>query len=113
MSPEERLALIQARTRHAPINPPAKPKGLHIAANPQLASATRKRPKQPANGKVKKFRSDLFGISLTPPTRRNVWVKEPDPNQPGHVRHSRRWVKNPLCRIAEQLPVKLPKLSRL
>lgn len=112
MSPAERLALIRARVRPAPVRLSVKPKGQFCAAHPETSPATRRRMKRDAKEAKCKFRSDLFSLALSPPARRNVWVKEPDPIRPHHLSHSRRWVKNPLNRIAEQLPMKLPVLEK-
>jgi len=78
---------------------------------PQRHPAARKRLKGQVGPLRKKFRSDLFGLALTPPTRRNDWVKEPDPIRPNHLAHKRQTRVNPLTRIAEQLPRKLPVIS--
>jgi len=109
MNYEARLELIRALVGHNP--PPRFPNrkalGQYLAAHPEIAPVTRAKWKREERRERKKLRSDLFGIRLH--LRRNVWVTMPDHRQ-SHLRHKRHQATNPLVRIAERLPGKLPVL---
>jgi hypothetical protein len=113
MDYEARLDLIRDLMGHGlpPAFTNAKALGQYLAAHPETTPATRERLKREVRKAQNKLKSDLFGLSLSPVTRKNVWVKEPDPIRPSHLTYKRRWQPNPLTRIAEQLPRKLPVLS--
>ena len=110
MTPAERLALIRERARPARVTLSTKPRGLFCATHPEATPTNRQKLKRQVGESRKKFRSDLFGLSLTPPTRRNGWVKEPDPMRLTHLNYRRQKTVNPLTRIAEQLPMKLQRI---
>ncbi len=109
MNTEQRLDLIRARLKH-PVAQPAKPAGLHRAAHPELPTT-----------KIRKLYSRPWVI----PPKSYFNQAEPElanANRPGWVmvghkkkregcRIKRKARVNPLTRISEQLPMKLPVIS--
>lgn len=109
MSPKHHIRLVGAKVGCAPLSV-YRPKGMHLAANPNEPER-KKHPYSPPNHAKESGARGIFGpIDGGLPVRFD-WLAQPDPKPRARVRHKRRARVNPLTKIAEQLPVKLPVLT--
>lgn len=108
MDAAQRLALIRARLR--PVAAPvSKPVGIHASANGQPSSVKKN---GPWIGTGRGVLGCNNGVLLYPPERRKEWVSKADAPEPAKpCRHQRKARVNPLTRIAQQLPKKLPRVG--
>lgn len=110
MSPQERLNLIRARLNRPATGLP-RPAGLHRRANPDAPRVVvRKLFVQPLNPSQRNW--NVAGEYCPTSDNRPPWVYRPDKPKPVQCAIKRKGRVNPLTRIAEQLPVKLPVIDR-
>lgn len=108
MTPQERLEVIR-RCLKRPACVPPKPSGLNRAANPALPVPKVRRAYVPKLG-VPCYSYAVYGDFIPTSPNRKEWVGEADKREPKHCGTKRKARVSPLTRIAEQLPMKLPRI---
>jgi hypothetical protein len=106
-----RYDFIRSLVTGGRFNPRASgdPKGVHLARDPEASPTFKMRWSGRRKSSRDRWRNSTFGLAYAEPRRRKDWVKSADLRE-SHLRHKRRRKgKHPLTRIAEQLPMKLPK----
>jgi len=114
MTPTERIALIRARLPRVG-TPAFKPSGLYCASTGLLPMPRRPTGKAPLDATISRAYRVADSGYEPQVGKKSEWISAPV-RKPKILRvapKKRRKSKYPLTRIAEQLPMKLPILSRI